>query len=363
MFDSSHTFAIFQLMLGLCFTGGIFIIIYSLFFFVIEPLGINFLSVSLLCIVAGILINNFTNISVKLLSGIYFSKKNILQLGIVFLGARLSFYDVGEFGLIALPFILITFIVVFLISYLFIKFYFSQKNTITLIAIGTAICGITAIITSAPFMKAKDNEIAYATFVITVIGTIALFIYPYLSHDIFNNNSLQVGIFLGTTIHDTSQVIASSFIYSSYYNNLEVINISTVTKLLRNFFLIILIPMLAWKHSNSTNTNIYQKIKTGFPIFVLGFLIFSIMRSLGDSYFLNSDNLMPDPIKIKIWISFLQFFNFLSFTLLNIALVALGLSVNLRSIIKIGYKPLFIGFTISLIVLLINIFLIKYFIT
>jgi len=87
------------------------------------------------------------------------------------------------------------------------------------------------------------------------------------------------------------------------------------------------------------------------------------MRSLGDSYFLNSDNLMPDPIKIKIWISFLQFFNFLSFTLLNIALVALGLSVNLRSIIKIGYKPLFIGFTISLIVLLINIFLIKYFIT
>ncbi|MDC0861613.1 putative sulfate exporter family transporter [Alphaproteobacteria bacterium] len=339
-------------MLGFFFCSGIFVSIYLSFIFLINPLGISFFSVSILCIISGILLNNFTNLSHKLNSGIQFSKKNLLQIGIVFLGLRLSFYEVGELGLMALPIILITFMTVFFLSYFLIKFYSSQKNIITLIAIGTAICGITAILTSAPFSKAKDNEIAYATFVITIIGTIALFIYPYLSHEIFSNNSHQVGIFLGTSVHDTSQVIASSFIYATHYGNIEVINISTVTKLLRNTFLIILIPTLAWKYSNLNNSNFFQNIQIAFPKFVIGFLLFSVMRSLGDFYFTNLYSL-------EYWDFFLQFFNILSFVVLNIALVALGLSVDLQSIKKIGFRPLYIGLVISLIILLVNILLIK----
>lgn len=339
-------------MLGIFFCSGVFISIYFLFIFLINPLGISFFSVSMLCIIAGILINNFTNLSPKLNSGIQFSKKNLLQIGIVFLGVRLSFYEVGELGLIALPIILITFMTVLCLNYFLIKYFSSQKNIITLIAIGTAICGITAILTSAPFTKARDNEIAYATFVISIIGTIALFIYPYLSHEIFTNNSHQVGIFLGTSIHDTSQVIASSFIYATHYDNIEVINIATVTKLLRNSFLIILIPMLAWKYSNLNKSNFYQNVQIAFPKFIIGFLLFSIVRSLGDFYFINYYSL-------EYWDILLQFFNILSFILLNTALVALGLSVELKSIKKIGFKPLYIGLVISLMVLLINILLIK----
>ena len=341
-------------MVGVIFCGGVFFSIYILIHPILISLGLNFFSVSLLCIITGVLINNTITLSDTFSSGIQFCKKNLLQLGIVLLGSRLSFNEVGSFGLMAIPFVLITFVTVAIFTYLLMKIFLDNKNTIMLISIGTAICGITAILACAPFTKAKDNEIAYATFVISIIGTIALLTYPYISYELFNNYANQVGIFLGTSIHDTGQVIASSFIYNSHYENSDVITISTVTKLLRNSFLIILIPMLAWRYSDSGKFNYYHNIKNSFPLFVIGFLFFSVMRSLGDYVFFSTQSM-------ETWNSVLQINNFLTFVLLNIALVALGLSVNLKSFKIIGLKPLFIGFTLSIIILIVNIFSIKIF--
>ena len=341
-------------MIGVIFCSGIFLSIYILIHPILNSLGLNFFSVSLLCIITGVLINNTINLSDTFSSGIQFCKKNLLQLGIVLLGSRLSFIEVGSFGLMAIPFVLITFVTVVIFTYLLIKIFLDNKNAIMLISIGTAICGITAILACAPFTKAKDNEIAYATFVISIIGTVALLTYPYISYELFNNHANQVGIFLGTSIHDTGQVIASSFIYNSHYENSDVITISTVTKLLRNSFLIILIPMLAWRYSDSGKLNYYHNIKNTFPLFVIGFLFFSVMRSLGDYISFNTQSM-------ETWNFVLQINNFLSFILLNIALVALGLSVNLKSLKTIGLKPLLIGFTLSIIILIVNVFLIKIF--
>lgn len=347
-------FVIYLLMVGVFFCSGVFFSIYILIHPILISLGLNFFSVSLLCIITGVLINNTITLSHTFSSGIQFCKKNLLQLGIVLLGSRLSFYEVGSFGLMAIPFVLITFVTVAIFTYLLIKIFLDNKNTIMLISIGTAICGITAILACAPFTKAKDNEIAYATFVISIIGTFALLTYPYISYELFNNYANQVGIFLGTSIHDTGQVIASSFIYNSHYENSDVITISTVTKLLRNSFLIILIPALAWRYSDSGKFNYYYNIKNSFPLFVIGFLFFSVMRSLGDYVFFSMQSM-------EAWNSVLQINNFLSFILLNIALVALGLSVNLKSLKIIGLKPLFIGLTLSIIILIVNVYSIKIF--
>ena len=78
------------------------------------------------------------------------------------------------------------------------------------------------------------------------------------------------------------------------------------------------------------------------------------MRSLGDYVFFSMQSM-------ETWNSVLQINNFLTFVLLNIALVALGLSVNLKSLKIIGLKPLFIGFTLSIIILIVNVFSIKIF--
>ena len=58
-----------------------------------------------------------------------------------------------------------------------------------------------------------------------------MFLYPLLAHIIFNDNSLHVGLFLGTAIHETAQVAGSGIIYSEQFQNPSVLDISTVIKL------------------------------------------------------------------------------------------------------------------------------------
>ena len=72
-----------------------------------------------------------------------------------------------------------------------------------------------------------------------------MLIYPYFANYYFENNSMFIGLFLGTSIHETSQVAAAGLIYEQQFNSPETLNIATVTKLIRNTFLIIMIPLFA----------------------------------------------------------------------------------------------------------------------
>ena len=65
----------------------------------------------------------------------------------------------------------------------------------------------------------------------------------------FEGNSLFIGLFLGTSIHETSQVAAAGLIYDQQFNSPETLNIATVTKLIRNTFLIIMIPLFAFLYN------------------------------------------------------------------------------------------------------------------
>ena len=61
--------------------------------------------------------------------------------------------------------------------------------------------------------KAKDEEVSYAVTVITLFGMIAMCVYPFLSHFLFEGNSTLAGYFLGTAIHDTAQVAGAGLMY------------------------------------------------------------------------------------------------------------------------------------------------------
>ena len=50
----------------------------------------------------------------------------------------------------------------------------------------------------------------------------------------------ETGLFLGTAIHETSQVAAAGLIYDQQFNSPETLNVATVTKLIRNTFLVYL---------------------------------------------------------------------------------------------------------------------------
>ena len=77
---------------------------------------------------------------------------------------------------------------------------------------------MTAIVALGPAIEASEDETSYAVGCITVFGLLALFAYPWLAHALFGSSPLFAGIFLGTSIHDTSQVTGASLIYQEAYD-------------------------------------------------------------------------------------------------------------------------------------------------
>lgn len=80
---------------------------------------------------------------------------------------------------------------------------------------------------------------------ITVSGLIATLVYPYLANPNFGGQALSVGHFLGTAIHDTSQVVGVAKVYANVFSAPVALDVATVTELVRNLFMAAVIPFLA----------------------------------------------------------------------------------------------------------------------
>ncbi len=161
-----------------------------------------------------------------------------------------------------------------------------------------------------------------------------MLIYPYFANYYFDSDPLLIGLFLGTSIHETSQVAAAGLIYDQQFNSPETLNIATVTKLIRNTFLVIMIPLFAILYNRGKVEEKKYSIIKIFPYFVLGFIAMIIFRNFGDLMFSNSNE----------WLVVVDSIKFSSKVLLTMAMAAIGLSTNLKEIINMGYKPFFVGF-------------------
>ena len=138
------------------------------------------LSPIIIAIIIGISISNLNNSYIsRLKPGYDFCIKRLLKLGIIFLGIRLSFIDFVQYGskalIIVIPCIVIT---ITLVKALSNRFKISKELSL-LIAVGTSICGATAIAALAPSINAKKTEITYAITNITVFGLFAMFFLSY----------------------------------------------------------------------------------------------------------------------------------------------------------------------------------------
>ena len=243
-------------------------------------------------------------------------------------------FEFLEFGAIAIPLILICIVSVLIVIKLLIKKLKIPTRMAYLISIGSTVCGTTAIVATAPVISAKKNEVSYAIANITLFGILSMLIYPYFANFYFDSEPLLVGLFLGTSIHETSQVAAAGLIYDQQFNSPETLNIATVTKLIRNTFLIIMIPLFAFLYNRGRAVEKKYSIIGIFPYFVLGFVAMIIIRNLGDLLFLNDYewSVAVDSIQLS------------SKIFLTMAMAAIGLSTNFKEIKKMGYKPFIVGF-------------------
>ena len=304
----------------------------------IELLGYSKspISTAMIAILIGIFFGNFFKVRVSFQKGLDFTKEYILKLGIICLGIQLKPFEFLDFGKIAIPLIIICIISVLVVIKFLIKILKIPTRMAYLISIGSTVCGTTAIIATAPVIKASKNEVSYAIANITLFGILSMLIYPYFANFYFDGEPLFVGLFLGTSIHETSQVAAAGLIYDQQFNSPETLNIATVTKLIRNTFLIIMIPLFAFLYNRGKTKEVGYSILNIFPYFVLGFVGMIIFRNIGDQVFIINSN--------DSWIETINFIKLSSKVFLTMAMAAIGLSTNLKDIRNMGYKPFLVGF-------------------
>ena len=293
----------------------------------------------MIAIILGLILGNIFKIREGFLIGLDFTQKYILKLGIICLGIQLKPFEFIKFGSFAIPLIIICIISVLIVIKLLIQKLRISRGMSYLIAIGSTVCGTTAIIATAPVINAKKSEITYAIANMTVFGILAMLIYPYFANFYFDESPLFVGLFMGTAIHETSQVAAAGLIYDQQFNSPETLNIATVTKLIRNTFLVIMIPLFAYLYNRGQNHTKNYSIVNIFPYFVLGFIALIVLRNLGDVFFLQT-NLASE----EMWIEFVNLIKSSAKIFLSMSMAAVGLSTNLKDLKSMGYKPFIVGF-------------------
>jgi len=323
----------------------------------IELLGYEKSPIStvMIAILLGIIMSNAFIPRPGFKIGLEFTQQYILKFGIICLGIRLSFEEFIKFGTIAIPLIIVCILSVLVVIKILIKKFKISSKMSYLIAIGTSVCGATAIVATAPVINAKKEEVAYAIANITLFGVFTMLVYPYFANIYFDGNSLYAGLFLGTAIHETSQVAAAGMIYDQQFNSPETLNIATVTKLIRNTFLVIMIPLFGYLYNRGGANSKQVSILNIFPYFVLGFIGMIIVRNIGDQI------IQLNNYDVRSWDAFILFTKNIASICLTMAMAAVGMSTNLSELKKMGYKPFVVGLIAAVTVGLVSILMMRTF--
>lgn len=299
-----------------------------------------------LAVIAGMFIRNTFGVADALRPGISWMLKTGLRAGIVLLGFKLALGTTGVISGKAVPVVIAC-----ITTALVVVTFFNDRLRLppklgALVAVGTSICGVTAIVATGPAIEADENETSYAVACITIFGILALFTYPWVAHHLFPGEPMLAGIFLGTSIHDTSQVAGAGMIYQEAFNEPVALQAATVTKLIRNMSMAILIPLVAARFGTGAAGGkdghravkgfSWRQARDAVPGFVLGFLGAIIIRSLADLWLAGGS-------LETVWSGFLDFANWLSKWALAGALAGIGLNTDLVKLRRLGLKPLLVG--------------------
>jgi uncharacterized integral membrane protein (TIGR00698 family) len=305
-------------------------------------------SAIMMAIIIGMIIANTIKLPDGAIQGLRFCTSTIMRIGIMLLGIRLSLMGAGRFTLVALPFVVVA-ITVGLTTVGLVGHRMGMPKWLSgLIAVGTSICGVTAIVAIAPLIRAKEPGISYAVACITIFGVLAMLFYPIIAYYAFADQPVLAGLFLGTSIHDTAQVAGAGMMYEAQYDAPVALEVATVTKLVRNLGMIAVIPFVGLmfgsdKHAGESSKGV--KLLSMIPWFIVGFAVMSAFRSIGDI----GDRAFG-VLDQGQWHATIEFTRHAAAQFLLVAMSAVGLTTLFVHIINIGMRPFVLGLFAALLV-------------
>jgi uncharacterized integral membrane protein (TIGR00698 family) len=267
--------------------------------------------------------------SVILRPGLKVAAERLLRLGIILLGAKLSVQEIAGIGVPAAVIIALTMAAALVVVLGLSRLASIDGRLAVLLAVGAAVCGNSAVVATSPVIGARPRDTAYAVATVTLFGTVAVFAYPLIGHAAGFGDAV-FGLWAGIAINDTSQVVAASAAYSP-----GAFEVATVVKLIRNALMAPLLLGIAWAWHRRTGIagDTRAGLRRAVPLFVLGFLALSGLRSVG-----------------VIDAGLATALESVARALILVALAAVGLNVRVEDLRSVGSKPLLIGLGAALVI-------------
>lgn len=264
-----------------------------------------------------------------------------LKTGIILLGARIVFSDLARLGAVGLGMVVIKIVASIFFVIFFARLFGLPERLSLLLAGGIGVCGVTAIMGTSEVTGASREETSYAIATILLFGTGAIILYPLVGR-LLGMNHVSFGMWAGLAIENTPQVIAAGAIYDQVTANpSETAKIAgTITKMCRNALVGFVILGFAVYY---TRKGLGKEVKNKalflwrkFPKFVLGFILFAVLASLG---------LFGPPQSIV-----LRSFAVAERWAFLLTFAGVGLTTRFKDMARIGYKPFLVGISAEVIV-------------
>ena len=285
------------------------------------------ISAHVIAVIVGVVLANTGIVSPATSPGLRMAARRILRIGIVVLGLRLSLGEVADLG----PKALLAVVIVVVITFVGTRWIGRQlglsPGLSMLVATGYSICGASAIAAAEPFSDASEEEVAYALGLVTLCGSLAIFVLPPLGSAL-GLSSADFGAWVGASVHDVGQVVAAASTRDA-----AAVSSAVVVKLTRVAMLAPLLGYVAFAaRRRATSSHTEQSGATTaarppvLPLFVALFLVMVLVRSTG---------LVPDA-----WLAAAKH---LETVLIGMGLVGLGSQVHLGRLRHVGGRPLVLG--------------------
>ena len=292
-----------------------------------------------LAIVLGMLVGNtvYPRFATASGAGVTFSKQNLLRLGVVLYGMRLTMQDIGHVGLAGVAIDALVLSSTFALAcFIGTRWLGLDRKTAMLIGAGSSICGAAAVMAAEPVVRARAEQVTVAVATVVVFGTLGIFLYPLLFDlnqywHVIPGGAHTFGIYAGSTIHEVAQVVAAARSIGP-----EAADSAVIAKLVRVMMLApFLIMLSSWlarddarrdKQEGAARNAATAPRKVTVPWFAFAFV--------GVVLF-NSMHWLPAPVVAAV--------TEIDTALLAMAMAALGLSTHMGAIRKAGIKPLLLA--------------------
>ena len=277
-----------------------------------------------LCVAFGFIVANFIQWPAFAAPATKISSKTIMRIGVALLGAQVSVASLREIGLkgVLTVGIVVTFTIFGILG--LSKLFKMSGDLGLLIGVGFGVCGATAVAAIRPQTRATEEETSYAIGLISLCGTLSIFLLPFIGHSI-GLDTREFGSWAGAAVHDVGQVVATASVWGDGADKYAI-----VVKLARVCLLAPIVLILSIRHRRWLTSQGKTEIATAkiplIPYFVLGFIAVATIHNLVEI----NERLLADIV-------------FTSKLMLGAGLVALGSGVRWKAIRAIGPRPMAMG--------------------